>query len=506
MTKNKPSPSRRHLYALLATLALSASAHAATVTWSAGATSSSWALGANWAGGVAPVAGDDVVISADGTNDPTDTSGYTGIALNSLTLNNSLGNNTVTLSAPIKVGAGGIINNTTDMVRLCLPAVNLTADQTWGGTRTIFVLGAVTGSGKLNFNGNMIRFDFNSPAWTGGVDVRTNVAMGGNVNFTAGKTITPFGTGPITLINQNSATNAATNPVLGLSATAANNSAASACTLANTIVLSSPSPNSGQFTLTQTAASAPNVGHFYLLSGDITGAVAASRTLSFTNSHDKAKAATTPATFILSGANTYAAATVIGGNTTLQIGNGGTTGSLGSSTGEIKNSGTLAFNRSDVVSVANVISGAGALQQLGTGTLTLTGVNTYTGATTLSAGTLAISANERIANTSDLVLGGGTLALGGCTETLGTLQLNGNAGLDLGNGGKVVFAESSGLTWSPEAILTVTGNFVSGRSLRFGTRSTGLSHAQLNQISIPGFMIEHLDTHGYVIATPSAAH
>ena len=503
MTPKTPSPSRRRLYALLATLALTTSAHAATVTWSAGATSSSWAVGANWAHGVAPVAGDDVVLSTDGKNDPTDNSAYTGIVLNSLTLNTSLGNNTVTLSSPLKVGAGGVINNTTGMARLNLQAVNLTADQTWGGTRTIFVTGAVTGSGKLNFNGTMVRFDFNSPAWTGGLDVRTSVAMGGNVNFAGGKTITPFGAGPITLINQNSATNAASSPVLGLSGAAANNSAGTAYTLANKIVLSSPSPNSGQFTLTQTNDSAPNVAHFYLLSGDLTGAVNASRTLSFTNSHGFA--AKTPATFILSGANTYAAATIIGGNTTLQIGNGGTTGSLGVSTGEIKNAGTLAFNRSDAVSVATPISGAGALQQLGSGTLTLSAVNSYTGATTLGAGTLTISANERIANTSDLVLGGGTFALGGCTETLGTLQLTGNSGLDLGKGGRVIFADSSDLSWSPEAILSVTGTFVSGHSLRFGTRSTGLSRVQLNQISIAGFTIDYIDANGFVIATPNAA-
>ena len=73
---------------------------------------------------------------------------------------------------------------------------------------------------------------------------------------------------------------------------------------------------------------------------------------------------------------------------TLQIGSGGTTGSLG--TGAVVNSGTLAFNRSDAVTVANAISGGGPLRQTGAGTTVLTAANTYSGTTTISAGTLQI--------------------------------------------------------------------------------------------------------------------
>ncbi|MBX9699596.1 MAG: autotransporter-associated beta strand repeat-containing protein, partial [Acetobacteraceae bacterium] len=94
-----------------------------------------------------------------------------------------------------------------------------------------------------------------------------------------------------------------------------------------------------------------------------------------------------PGTTILTGANTYAGGTTIAAGT-LQIGDGGTTGSLG--TGAVTNDGTLAFNRSDTLIVANAVSGSGAVTQIGPGTTVLTGTNTYTGSTTIAAGTLQI--------------------------------------------------------------------------------------------------------------------
>jgi autotransporter-associated beta strand protein len=86
----------------------------------------------------------------------------------------------------------------------------------------------------------------------------------------------------------------------------------------------------------------------------------------------------------LTGANTYPAAQRISAGT-LQLGNGGTTGSI---TGNVADNGILAFNRSDSVTFAGAISGTGSLVKLGSGALILTGANTYAGGTTISAGTL----------------------------------------------------------------------------------------------------------------------
>ncbi len=104
-------------------------------------------------------------------------------------------------------------------------------------------------------------------------------------------------------------------------------------------------------------------------------------------------------TLALSGDNTYTGGTTIAGGT-LQIGAGGASGSL---TGNITNEGTLAFNRSDAMTFDNVISGSGAVTQLGSGTTVLTSEQAYTGVTTISAGTLALSGAGSITASSGLV-------------------------------------------------------------------------------------------------------
>ena len=104
-------------------------------------------------------------------------------------------------------------------------------------------------------------------------------------------------------------------------------------------------------------------------------------------------------TMILSGNNTYTGGTTITAGT-LQLGNGGTTGSI---LGNVVNNATLAFNRSNAYQFDGVISGSGAVQQNGAGTTTLTAVNTYAGATTISAGALALSGAGSIANSSGVV-------------------------------------------------------------------------------------------------------
>jgi autotransporter family porin len=89
-------------------------------------------------------------------------------------------------------------------------------------------------------------------------------------------------------------------------------------------------------------------------------------------------------TIILTGANVYTGGTTVTAGT-LQFGDGGATGSV---LGDVTNNGTLAFNRSDSFTYANVISGTGNLIKSGTGDLSIVGSNVYTGNTTVRAGTL----------------------------------------------------------------------------------------------------------------------
>ncbi len=90
---------------------------------------------------------------------------------------------------------------------------------------------------------------------------------------------------------------------------------------------------------------------------------------------------------ILSGTNTFTGHTTINAGT-LQIGDGGTTGSL---VGDIINHGSLIFNHANKHVFGGVISGIGNLVKEGNGVLVLAGNNTYSGMTVVNAGTLEVT-------------------------------------------------------------------------------------------------------------------
>lgn len=103
-------------------------------------------------------------------------------------------------------------------------------------------------------------------------------------------------------------------------------------------------------------------------------------------------------TIILAAANNYIGGTTINAGT-LQLGNGGTTGSI---LGNVVNNGIFAIDRSSTFTFGGIISGTGAFEQLGTGTTIFTGANSYTGGTTISAGVLQLGLGGSLAPTGAL--------------------------------------------------------------------------------------------------------
>jgi autotransporter-associated beta strand protein len=149
------------------------------------------------------------------------------------------------------------------------------------------------------------------------------------------------------------------------------------------------------------------------------------------------------------------------------------------------------------------ITGAFSLTKVGTGTVTLTGANAYTGGTTISAGTLALGASNVLPGT--VAIGSATLNAATFTDTVDTLDVTGSAVINLGSGAALSFANSSAIDWSG-GTLTITGTFVSGSSLRFGTNASGLTPAQLAVIRAPGVSFVALNASGYLIASAGASY
>jgi fibronectin-binding autotransporter adhesin len=180
----------------------------------------------------------------------------------------------------------------------------------------------------------------------------------------------------------------------------------------------------------------------------------------------------------ITGNNSYAKGTTISAGT-LQVGNGGTTGTLGA--GSVNNSGTLEFNRAGSLTVGNAISGTGSLIQSGPGTTILSANNTYTGGTMINAGTLALSNNNAnilsgaitvnsgatlraqgvnvISDTSAMTLNGGTYAMGTNGEYIGSLTMNGNSTVSgtSGAGGAQFILTAGQSSNSTIKTLTATG-------------------------------------------------
>lgn len=113
-----------------------------------------------------------------------------------------------------------------------------------------------------------------------------------------------------------------------------------------------------------------------------------------------------PGKMVLTGANGYTGRTFIHEGT-LQIGDGGTIGSLSATSSNIINNAALIINRSDALALANVISGTGTITKTGTGTVTFGAANTYTGTTTVTGGLISISTAASLGATPSLLLDGG---------------------------------------------------------------------------------------------------
>jgi autotransporter-associated beta strand protein len=174
-------------------------------------------------------------------------------------------------------------------------------------------------------------------------------------------------------------------------------------------------------------------GNGLTLSGAITTASGTEKTVTFDNvgavlysgvasGLNIALAKTNTGTTTLTGNNSYSGTTTIS-NGVLQVGNGGTTGTLGS--GAVTDNASLVFNRSDTLSVANAISGTGSVTNNGgaANVLNLNGTQSYA---TLNANSGTTNVNSSFTAPATVNANGGSLTFS-TSQTLTALNIGAGA-------------------------------------------------------------------------------
>ena len=202
-------------------------------------------------------------------------------------------------------------------------------------------------------------------------------------------------------------------------------------------------------------------------------------------------------TVLMAGDNSYTGTTLISAGTTLQLGSGGSTGSIQSSA--IYDNGSLIFNRPGVATtLAAKISGDGTVT-VASGAVTLTGENSYRGITTvLDSGSLTVGDGKdsgSIAASDVVIAGNGILAFSRAGDRAVSNRFSGTGTLSLQSTGVyTVSADSPNfgglLEIGSQATASVNADFSKSNANVSGTLSgtgtLGLVSSQAGSYVQPG--------------------
>lgn len=157
--------------------------------------------------------------------------------------------------------------------------------------------------------------------------------------------------------------------------------------------------------------------------------------------------------------------------------------------------GSLAFIQSSAQTVANTISGSGAVIQNGLGTLTLAGTNTYSGGTTVTSGTLvgstaSFGTGAILDNAALVIQQSGNAILANSISGTGTLAVDATGNISqtatLSPGGAATFSSGGAIT------LTNAGNAFGGLVTLTAAGAAELTNATfltLGEVSASSFQV-----------------
>lgn len=176
---------------------------------------------------------------------------------------------------------------------------------------------------------------------------------------------------------------------------------------------------------------------------------------------------------------------------------------------------TITIGNTGTYSLNGVISGTSSnliINATAAGTLSLGAANTYTGYTRINGGTLTLGINNAIPVASTgggVIFGGGTLNTGAArsegvsgSTNMGTLTLLENSSLVFGSATthNLYFAASNAVEWTAGKTLAITGwngfggSTGTGGKIFVGSSASGLTSAQLAQITINGQQVMQLSS------------
>ena len=140
--------------------------------------------------------------------------------------------------------------------------------------------------------------------------------------------------------------------------------------------------------------------------------------------------------------------------------------------------GSVTFAAAGNISVAQIISGTGALTKTGAGTLTLSNTNTYSGTTTISTGTLSVTGSLGSGTYTANIANSGTLEMGSSSNQTLSGIISGAGALVKSGSGTLILSGAN--TYSGATTIkagTVQGNYttVSSTTSSFGANTSTIT-------------------------------